>query len=268
VSVARRSAQCCRLTSSCSWALAALSALAGDRTVGSARSGTDDGDERDRCGGGRAGEHARPAARHPVRLPSAGGSGWSRRLPGRRHFSCRDNRFDRGIQIRHRIPVTHQHCRTGALAPHQQPTRLASYRTGVPARPPALGAHLSLSRRQPHGGCRASGVRGVEEAKMNTVERRVRATINPMSTAFTRWWCHSAARFALTGYGPARRRAFPRSQRDAYPTRGAAPATAIQRAENKTRHMKARAGAVRRAEDRTEQMKARARAIDELDLRA
>jgi len=37
---------------------------------------------------------------------------------------------------------------------------------------------------------------------MNTVERRVRAMINPWSTAFARWWCHSAARFALTRHGP------------------------------------------------------------------
>ena len=40
---------------------------------------------------------------------------------------------------------------------------------------------------------------------MNTVERRVRAMINPWSTAFARWWCHSAARFTLTGHGPRRR---------------------------------------------------------------
>jgi ribosomal protein S18 acetylase RimI-like enzyme len=40
---------------------------------------------------------------------------------------------------------------------------------------------------------------------MNTVERRVRAMINPWSTAFARWWCHSAARFTLTGHGPHRR---------------------------------------------------------------
>jgi ribosomal protein S18 acetylase RimI-like enzyme len=36
---------------------------------------------------------------------------------------------------------------------------------------------------------------------VNTVERRVRALINPWSSALTRWWCHSAARFTLTGYG-------------------------------------------------------------------
>ena len=41
---------------------------------------------------------------------------------------------------------------------------------------------------------------------MNTVERRVRAMINPSLTALTRWWCHSAARFALTGHGAARGR--------------------------------------------------------------
>jgi len=40
---------------------------------------------------------------------------------------------------------------------------------------------------------------------MSTVERRVRAMINPWSTAFARWWCHSAARFTLTGHGPRRR---------------------------------------------------------------
>jgi aminoglycoside 6'-N-acetyltransferase I len=40
---------------------------------------------------------------------------------------------------------------------------------------------------------------------MNTVERRMRAMINPWSTAFARWWCHSAARFTLTSHGPRRR---------------------------------------------------------------
>ncbi len=27
---------------------------------------------------------------------------------------------------------------------------------------------------------------------MNRIERRIRKTINPYSTAFARWWCHSA----------------------------------------------------------------------------
>ncbi len=35
--------------------------------------------------------------------------------------------------------------------------------------------------------------------------RRVRAAVNPVSTAATRWWCRSALRHMLTGYGPAAR---------------------------------------------------------------
>jgi hypothetical protein len=34
---------------------------------------------------------------------------------------------------------------------------------------------------------------------------RVRAAVNPVSTAVTRWWCHSALRHLLTGHGPTRR---------------------------------------------------------------
>jgi hypothetical protein len=99
---------------------------------------------------------------------------------------------------------------------------------------------------------------------MNSIERRVRAMINPVSTALTSWWCHSAARFALTGHGPARRRVVHRLRRDADPAGGDALATAIQRAEQMTRLMQARAGAARRAGGRTRRMRARARAIDEL----
>ena len=36
---------------------------------------------------------------------------------------------------------------------------------------------------------------------MRETERRWRAMINPWSSAFTRWWCHSTARYILTGYG-------------------------------------------------------------------
>ena len=44
---------------------------------------------------------------------------------------------------------------------------------------------------------------------MNRIGRRVRAAVNPVSTAATRWWCHSAMRHMLTGYGPtARQRRF------------------------------------------------------------
>ena len=38
---------------------------------------------------------------------------------------------------------------------------------------------------------------------MSRIGRRVRAAVNPLSTAATRWWCHSALRFRLTGSGPA-----------------------------------------------------------------
>jgi hypothetical protein len=38
---------------------------------------------------------------------------------------------------------------------------------------------------------------------MNWIWRRVSAAVNPVSTAATRWWCHSAVRHTLTGHGPA-----------------------------------------------------------------
>lgn len=42
---------------------------------------------------------------------------------------------------------------------------------------------------------------------MHIAERRLRAMINPFSTAFAEWWCDTATRFALTGHGtPGRRR--------------------------------------------------------------
>jgi len=71
---------------------------------------------------------------------------------------------------------------------------------------------------------------------MNRIWRRVCAGINPVSTAATSWWCHSALRHALTGYGP----------------------TAQQR-----RVIRRRTGGVGFVPS-VEQMKARARAIDEL----
>jgi hypothetical protein len=37
---------------------------------------------------------------------------------------------------------------------------------------------------------------------MSRIGRRVRAAVNPVSTAATGWWCHSAVRHMLTGYGP------------------------------------------------------------------
>jgi hypothetical protein len=44
---------------------------------------------------------------------------------------------------------------------------------------------------------------------MSWIGRRVRAAVNPVSTAATGWWCHSALRHMLTGYGlTARQRRF------------------------------------------------------------
>jgi hypothetical protein len=40
---------------------------------------------------------------------------------------------------------------------------------------------------------------------MSQVGRRVRAAVNPVSTALTGWWCHSAMRHMLTGHGPTAR---------------------------------------------------------------
>lgn len=40
---------------------------------------------------------------------------------------------------------------------------------------------------------------------MSGIGRRVRAAVNPLSTAATGWWCHSALRHALTGHGPTAR---------------------------------------------------------------
>jgi hypothetical protein len=34
---------------------------------------------------------------------------------------------------------------------------------------------------------------------VNEIERRVRNLVNPYSTAFARWWCHSG-RYMLAGY--------------------------------------------------------------------
>jgi glutathione S-transferase len=44
---------------------------------------------------------------------------------------------------------------------------------------------------------------------MSRIGRRVRAAVNPVSTAAAGWWCQSALRHMLTGYGPtARQRRF------------------------------------------------------------
>jgi hypothetical protein len=40
---------------------------------------------------------------------------------------------------------------------------------------------------------------------MSDIGRRVRGAVNPVSTAATGWWCRSALRHLLTGYGPTAR---------------------------------------------------------------
>jgi hypothetical protein len=40
---------------------------------------------------------------------------------------------------------------------------------------------------------------------MNRIRRAVNAAVNPVSTAATRWWCHSALRHTLIGHGPTAR---------------------------------------------------------------
>jgi hypothetical protein len=75
---------------------------------------------------------------------------------------------------------------------------------------------------------------------MNQIRRRVNAAVNPVSTAATRWWCHSALRHMLTGYGP----------------------TARQR--HLIRHETQASRSEPSAEQRAEPMKRRARAIDDL----
>ncbi len=81
---------------------------------------------------------------------------------------------------------------------------------------------------------------------MNRLWRRVSAVVNPLSTAATRWWCHSALRHLLTGHGPtARQRLL--IGRGLPAARPGVPG-----------------GGFTSAEEKTEQMKARAKAIDEL----
>jgi hypothetical protein len=71
---------------------------------------------------------------------------------------------------------------------------------------------------------------------MNRIRRRVSAVVNPISTAVTRWWCHSSLRRGLTGHGPTARQR--RLIRHGARGTGSAPSA--------------------------EQMEARARAIDDL----
>ena len=61
------------------------------------------------------------------------------------------------------------------------------------------------------GSWNPDGRRAQAGGRMNRIRRRVSAAVNPVSTAVTRWWCHSALRHMLTGHGRRRgRAAFPR----------------------------------------------------------
>jgi hypothetical protein len=82
---------------------------------------------------------------------------------------------------------------------------------------------------------------------MNRIRRRVSAAVNPVSSAATRWWCHSALRRTLTGYGPtARQRRFRRH------------GPPVIRPETQG------GGFTPTPEQRAERMRARAKAIDDL----
>ena len=75
---------------------------------------------------------------------------------------------------------------------------------------------------------------------MSRIGRRVRGAVNPVSTAVTGWWCHSAVRHMLTGYGPtARPRRFIR--RGMIQSPGRTPSAG---------QMKARAAAIDQAKSR------------------
>ena len=50
---------------------------------------------------------------------------------------------------------------------------------------------------------------------MNRIWRRVCTAVNPVSTAVTRWWCHSALRRRLLGHGSASRQRRMDEQMDA-----------------------------------------------------
>jgi len=76
---------------------------------------------------------------------------------------------------------------------------------------------------------------------MDRIGRRVRATINPVSTGFTRWWCQSALRHMLTGYGPTAGQRRLRRRRMA---EGGGRAPSSQGRAPSAREMEARAAAI------------------------
>jgi hypothetical protein len=97
---------------------------------------------------------------------------------------------------------------------------------------------------------------------MNAIERRLRAAVNRVSTAITRWWCQSAMRHLLTGHGPSANQRRLRRH-----TARAAARTRAQHAARATAQHATRAtaqGADRTAAPSAETMRARADAIEKL----
>jgi hypothetical protein len=75
--------------------------------------------------------------------------------------------------------------------------------------------------------------------------RRISAAVNPWSTAASRWWCHSALRHVLTGYGPtARQRRLMRRGAPAIRPRSASSTGSTPSAEQEAVKMKDRAKAI------------------------
>ena len=97
---------------------------------------------------------------------------------------------------------------------------------------------------------------------MNAIERRLRAAVNPVSTAITGWWCQSAVRHLLTGHGPsARQRRLIRAARAARP---GAPDARTGTRDARTGAQSAETMRGHAAAPSAETMRARAAAIDEL----
>lgn len=80
----------------------------------------------------------------------------------------------------------------------------AGLRSGCVGLPTPVSA---LRRDRADYGCRR--IHAQAGGRVSRIGRCVRAAVNPVSTAATTWWCHSAMRHMLTGYGPtARQRRF------------------------------------------------------------
>jgi hypothetical protein len=76
------------------------------------------------------------------------------------------------------------------------------------------------------------------------LRRRVSAAVNPWSTAASRWWCHSALRHLLTGYGPTARQRRLMTREAPVIRRGASDTGLTPSAELKADQMSVRAKAI------------------------